>query len=136
MPYLEKPAYLENPPLDELMHYGMPRRSGRYPWGSGEDPYQHGSGDFLARVQELRKQKITFTDEEGNTYSGDTAIAKVLGMSTGDFRTEYSLRLSEKKTLERRPDLMKKYLLIRSNLKGNIHKEEFKGYCLNPKNNA
>ena len=22
-----------------LAHYGMPRRSGRYPWGSGEDPY-------------------------------------------------------------------------------------------------
>ena len=26
---------------DILIHYGMPRRSGRYPWGSGEDPYQH-----------------------------------------------------------------------------------------------
>ena len=25
-----------------LEHYGMPRRSGRYPWGSGENPYQHG----------------------------------------------------------------------------------------------
>lgn len=37
-----------------LMHYGMPRRSGRYPWGSGENPYQH-SGDFLSRVYELRK---------------------------------------------------------------------------------
>ena len=24
---------------ETLMHYGMPRRSGRYPWGSGEDPY-------------------------------------------------------------------------------------------------
>lgn len=23
---------------DELMHYGQPRRSGRYPWGSGENP--------------------------------------------------------------------------------------------------
>ena len=22
---------------DALAHYGMPRRSGRYPWGSGED---------------------------------------------------------------------------------------------------
>ena len=43
---------------------------------------------------------------------------------------------SEKKTLERRPDLMKKYLLIRSNLMGNIHKDEFKGYSMNPKNNA
>ena len=25
---------------DILQHYGMPRRSGRYPWGSGENPYQ------------------------------------------------------------------------------------------------
>ena len=39
---------------DILMHYGMPRRSGRYPYGSGENPYQH-SGDFLSRVQELKK---------------------------------------------------------------------------------
>ena len=37
---------------DILMHYGVKRRSGRYPWGSGENPYQHG-GDFLARVEEL-----------------------------------------------------------------------------------
>ena len=47
---------------DVLMHYGMPRRSGRYPWGSGENPYQH-SGDFLSRVYELRKQNFTYTDE-------------------------------------------------------------------------
>ena len=26
---------------ESLCHYGMPRRSGRYPWGSGEEPYQH-----------------------------------------------------------------------------------------------
>ena len=26
---------------DELMHYGIKRRSGRYPWGSGDNPYQH-----------------------------------------------------------------------------------------------
>ena len=31
---------------DILMHYGVKRRSGRYPWGSGDNPYQHG-GDFL-----------------------------------------------------------------------------------------
>lgn len=28
---------------DFIKHYGMPRRSGRYPWGSGDDPYQHES---------------------------------------------------------------------------------------------
>ena len=27
--------YENKPSIDELMHYGMPRRSGRYPWGSG-----------------------------------------------------------------------------------------------------
>lgn len=40
-----------------LMHYGMPRRSGRYPWGSGDNPYQH-SGDFLSRYDELKKSGI------------------------------------------------------------------------------
>lgn len=33
---------------DILMHYGMPRRSGRYPYGSGENPYQHTSGKVLS----------------------------------------------------------------------------------------
>lgn len=42
-----------NPIAEEiLMHYGMPRRSGRYPWGSGENPYQH-SGDFLSRMKHI-----------------------------------------------------------------------------------
>ena len=43
---------------DSLMHYGMPRRSGRYPWGSGDDPYQH-SQDFLGRVEQLKKQGMS-----------------------------------------------------------------------------
>ena len=38
-----------------LEHYGMPRRSGRYPWGSGENPYQH-SYDFIAKYDEYKKQ--------------------------------------------------------------------------------
>ena len=25
--------------INSLMHYGIPRRSGRYPWGSGDDAY-------------------------------------------------------------------------------------------------
>ena len=32
-----------------LEHYGIPRRSGRYPYGSGDDPYQHGR-DFLRSI--------------------------------------------------------------------------------------
>lgn len=87
-------------PDDVLMHYGIPRRSGRYPYGSGEDPYQHDSRDFLGRVDELRKQNFTFTDEDGKTYSGDTAIAKSMGLSTTQFRTEISLAKDERRMLD------------------------------------
>ena len=51
-----------NPIVEEmLMHYGMPRRSGRYPWGSGDNPYQH-SGDFLSRVEEMKRDNFTEED--------------------------------------------------------------------------
>lgn len=40
-----------------LEHYGTKRHSGRYPWGSGKTPYQH-SGDFLSRVNELKKNGL------------------------------------------------------------------------------
>lgn len=87
-------------PDDVLMHYGMPRRSGRYPWGSGEDPHQHGSRDFLGRVDELRKQGFKYTDADGKTYSGDTAIAKSMGLSTTQFRTEIGLAKDERRMLD------------------------------------
>ena len=82
-----------------LEHYGMPRRSGRYPWGSGEDPYQHGR-DFIGRVEEMRKNGFTYTDEDGKTWTGDTAIAKSMGLSTNDFRTELGLARSERRALD------------------------------------
>lgn len=41
-----------------LEHYGTKRHSGRYPWGSGKTPYQH-SGDFLSRVNELKKNGLS-----------------------------------------------------------------------------
>lgn len=84
---------------DVLVHYGMPRRSGRYPWGSGEDPYQH-SRDFLSRVEELRNQKFTYTDENGKVWTGDTAIAKSLDLSTTQFRTEIALAKDERRMLD------------------------------------
>ena len=84
---------------DALEHYGVKRRSGRYPYGSGEDPYQHGR-DFLGRVDEMRKSGFTYKDETGKTYSGDTAIAKSLGLSTTQFRTEIALAKDERRMLQ------------------------------------
>jgi DNA-binding NarL/FixJ family response regulator len=75
---------------ESLTHYGMPRRSGRYPWGSGDDPYQH-SQDFLGRVDEMRKAGFTYTDEKGKVWTGDTAIAKSMGLSSTQFRAEIGI---------------------------------------------
>lgn len=78
-----------NPVAEEiLMHYGMPRRSGRYPWGSGDNPYQH-SGDFLSRVEELEKQGMKQTE-----------IAKALGLTTTQLRTQKSLAKDERRSLQ------------------------------------
>lgn len=41
-----------------LMHYGIARKSGRYPWGSGEDPYQDYKG-FTGYVGDLRKKGLS-----------------------------------------------------------------------------
>lgn len=87
-----------NPIAEEiLMHYGTPRHSGRYPWGSGDSPYQH-SGDFLSRIEELRKQNFTFTDEDGKTYSGESAIARYMGLSTTQLRAYKSIANAERRS--------------------------------------
>ena len=85
-----------NPIAEEiLMHYGMPRRSGRYPWGSGDNPYQH-SGDFLSRVDELKKSGLS-----------ETEIARAMGFvdpktgrtQTTQLRVQISLAKDERRTL-------------------------------------
>lgn len=81
-----------------LEHYGMPRRSGRYPWGSGDEPYQN-SRDFVSRVEEMRKSGFTYTDPKtGKKYTGDNAIAKSLGYSSTDFRTVYAIAKDARRT--------------------------------------
>lgn len=44
--------------LAELQHYGILRKSGRYPWGSGENPYQRSKG-FAAYIQELKAKGLS-----------------------------------------------------------------------------
>ena len=53
----------ELPPLldDELMHYGILRKSGRYPWGSGNNPSQRNKA-FLDYVTALKKKGFSETD--------------------------------------------------------------------------
>ena len=80
--------YIDKPPLDELIHYGMPRRSGRYPWGSGKDPYQH-STDFLGRIDELTKNGMS-----------EKQIAESMGLTTTQLRIQKSMAKEERRSLE------------------------------------
>lgn len=76
--------YLAISPMDAaediLKHYGTPRRSGRYPWGSGENPYQH-EADFLSRVNILKDQGWTETAENIKDAFGED-------MTVGRYRME------------------------------------------------
>ena len=46
---------------ERFQHYGTPRHSGRYPWGSGDNPYQR-NADFLGQLEKMRKQGISEKD--------------------------------------------------------------------------
>ena len=73
----------------DVEHYGVKRRSGRYPWGSGEDPYQH-SGDFLARVAELKKSGMN-----------EKELAEALGYeNTTYYRRAYRMATNQRKRIQ------------------------------------
>lgn len=76
---------------DILMHYGIPRRSGRYPWGSGDDPYQRNCRDFLGRIEDLKKKGWTETPEN---------IKKEFGLSTTEYRSQKAIANNERRMLE------------------------------------
>lgn len=69
----------------ELKHIGMPRRSGRYPWGSGEDPYQRAIG-FRSHIQQLRDKGLS-----------DVDIARGEGITTTQLRARMSLAKAEQR---------------------------------------
>lgn len=73
-----------------LEHYGMPRRSGRYPWGSGKDDYQH-SIDFLGRIDKLKQSGWKETPEN---------MMKTFGMTSSEYRMEKRLCNDERKAYQ------------------------------------
>lgn len=68
-----------------LAHYGILRRSGRYPWGSGENA-QSFDGPFLSVVEHLRKQGYT-----------ESQIAEGFGTTTTRLRAAQSIEVNREK---------------------------------------
>lgn len=70
---------------DELFHYGTPRHSGRYPWGSGDNPYQH-DPSFLGTVKDLKDKGLS-----------EKEIADAMSMSISELRNRKSLAKAEQR---------------------------------------
>jgi hypothetical protein len=68
---------------DELRHYGILRKSGRYPWGSGKDEYTR-SQTFYQIVNNLKDKGIP-----------DVEIAKAVGLSVADLRATRTIAKEE-----------------------------------------
>lgn len=67
---------------DLIAHYGVKRRSGRYPWGSGKDPNQHeGAFSFRKEYKRLKDSGLT-----------ESQIAQNMGFkSTTELRKQVSI---------------------------------------------
>ena len=63
---------------EDLLHYGIKRRSGRYPWGSGEDPQR--SRDIVSIMDDMKSKGMS-----------EKEIASTLGISTTILRQEVSI---------------------------------------------
>lgn len=70
---------------DYLAHYGTPRHSGRYPWGSGGDPKQS-NRDFLDIDDTLKKEGLS-----------DVDIANGFGITTTQLRARRTIANNERK---------------------------------------
>ena len=69
--------------MAELYHYGTPRHSGRYPWGSGKNPQRN--KNLLQRIDDYKKQGMS-----------ETEIASALGMSTTQLRAQKKIASNER----------------------------------------
>lgn len=65
---------------EDLTHEGVARRSGRYPWGSGENPHQRGVVEFTAMYDKLKAKGLT-----------DTEIAKAMDMRRNELQAQRAI---------------------------------------------
>lgn len=76
-------SYVGEDSSEYLIHYGILRKSGRYPWGSGKNPHQR-SRDFLSYVDDLKKQGLS-----------EVQIARAIGDISGEEVSTSTLRAAK-----------------------------------------
>lgn len=77
--------YVINMDEDDLAHYGILRRSGRYPWGSGGNVVSR-SMSFIDHLEQARQAGLS-----------DTEIARGFGMTSTELRNTITIARNAKK---------------------------------------
>ncbi|HEY2455607.1 MAG TPA: hypothetical protein VGI71_23930 [Scandinavium sp.] len=81
----------------ELYHYGVLRRSGRYPWGSGQSVEQ--SRNFLSYVEDLKSKGLSETQIAAGFSTSTTALRAARAIAKNETRaadTAQAVRLKAK----------------------------------------
>lgn len=73
------------PPLkpDEIYHFGIKRRSGRYPWGSGERPYQSDEKGSRPKYEKKTVDKVKTAADRAVRSTISVALSTVGGVTIG-----------------------------------------------------
>lgn len=82
----------------ELKHYGILRKSGRYPWGSGENPFQRNRA-FVDYIDALKKDGLSETEIAAGIGISTTKLRAVKALAKHEIRAEQesqARRLKEK----------------------------------------
>ena len=75
---------------NELYHYGIKRRSGRYPWGSGERPYQGDNISASKRKSSAKKALTKSVSKEEYEEAKQKAIKSGKASEVAKFKDDLS----------------------------------------------
>lgn len=101
---------------NELCHVGMPGRSGRYPWGSGDRPYQRLEGKKQKKKSGLFKKKKKesenrpLTPEEIKKRAAERKEAVKKGSAANALKFQGEFTNAELEQLTKRIDLERKLI--------------------------
>ena len=93
-----KDKYIYKLAPESLTHYGTPRHSGRYPWGSGEDPYQN-SRSFIAYVDSLSAKGMSDKDiaaQSGVSMRELRSLRTISKQEIKNYNTAQAIKLKQK----------------------------------------
>ena len=117
--------------MSDLLHYGTPRHSGRYPWGSGENPRQGTAAYYTGKVHTARQTgrypqlsnknpkryenfKAKYDETKGKLLANgvkkptDKQIADAMGMDVDRLRALVSIESNK-----RRKEFYDKYMALK-----------------------